>query len=46
VYTFNVDTALIGLSMGISAVISLTVTPGLLMTVKPRFIYGNKARTP
>jgi predicted RND superfamily exporter protein len=38
--------SLIGLSMGISAVISLTVIPVLLMTVKPRFIYGNKAQTP
>jgi predicted RND superfamily exporter protein len=38
--------ALIGLSMGISALISLTVIPVLLMTVKQKFIYGNKARMP
>jgi predicted RND superfamily exporter protein len=35
--------SLIGLSMAISAVVSLTVIPVLLMTVKPKFIYGNKA---
>lgn len=34
---------LIGLSMGISAVISLTVIPVLLTTVKPKFIYGNNS---
>jgi predicted RND superfamily exporter protein len=32
--------ALIALSMGISAVVSLTVIPVLLITVKPKFIYG------
>jgi predicted RND superfamily exporter protein len=34
---------LIGLSMGISAVVSLTVIPVLLATVKPRFIYGQNS---
>jgi predicted RND superfamily exporter protein len=31
---------LIALSMGISAVVSLTVIPVLLETIKPKFIYG------
>jgi predicted RND superfamily exporter protein len=37
--------SLIGLSMGISALISLTVIPVLLMTVKPKFIYGNNRQS-
>jgi predicted RND superfamily exporter protein len=36
---------LIALSMGISAAVSLTVIPVLLMTVKPKFIYGNNRRS-
>jgi len=32
--------ALIALSMGVSAVVSLTVIPVLITTVKPKFIYG------
>jgi predicted RND superfamily exporter protein len=31
---------LIALSMGISAIVSLTVIPMLIMTVRPKFIYG------
>jgi predicted RND superfamily exporter protein len=34
--------ALIMLSMGISALVSLTVIPALLTTVKPQFIYAQK----
>ncbi|MDR1247676.1 MAG: MMPL family transporter, partial [Treponema sp.] len=37
---------LIALSMGISATVSLTVIPVLLVTVKPRFIYGTQRTTP
>ncbi|MDR3301608.1 MAG: MMPL family transporter [Spirochaetaceae bacterium] len=33
---------LIGISMGLTAVASLTVIPVLLATVKPKFIYGKK----
>jgi predicted RND superfamily exporter protein len=36
---------LIALSMGISAVVSLTVIPVLLMTVRPKFIYGAPLRS-
>jgi predicted RND superfamily exporter protein len=36
---------LTALSMGISAVVSLTVIPALLMTVKPKFIYGNNRQS-
>jgi predicted RND superfamily exporter protein len=36
---------LIALSMGISAVVSLTVIPVLLTTVKPKFIYGNNRQS-
>ncbi|MDR1126522.1 MAG: MMPL family transporter [Treponema sp.] len=32
---------LIALSMGISAIVSLTVIPMLITTVRPKFIYGN-----
>jgi predicted RND superfamily exporter protein len=32
---------LVALSMAISALVSLTVIPALLITVKPKFIYGN-----
>jgi predicted RND superfamily exporter protein len=34
---------LIALSMGVSAVVSLTVIPVLITTVKPRFIYGTNS---
>ncbi|MDR1219211.1 MAG: MMPL family transporter, partial [Treponema sp.] len=33
---------LIALSMGISAIVSLTVIPMLIMTVRPTFIYGKR----
>jgi predicted RND superfamily exporter protein len=33
---------LVALSMGVSAVVSLTVIPVLITTVKPKFIYGGK----
>jgi predicted RND superfamily exporter protein len=36
---------IIALSMGISAVVSLTVIPVLLITVKPKFIYGNNRQS-
>jgi predicted RND superfamily exporter protein len=35
---------LIALSMGISAFVSLTVIPVLLMAVRPKFIYGNNGK--
>jgi predicted RND superfamily exporter protein len=35
--------ALIALSMSVSAVVSLTVVPVLLTTVKPKFIYGQNS---
>ncbi|MDR0583513.1 MAG: MMPL family transporter [Treponema sp.] len=38
--------ALIGLSMAISAIVSLTVIPVLLITVKPKFIYGKQKVQP
>jgi predicted RND superfamily exporter protein len=34
---------LIALSMGVSAIVSLTVIPVLLTTVKPKFIYGKNS---
>jgi predicted RND superfamily exporter protein len=37
--------ALVALSMAISAVVSLTVIPVLLTTVKPKFIYGASSKT-
>jgi predicted RND superfamily exporter protein len=36
---------IIALSMGISAIVSLTVIPVLLMVVKPKFIYGNNKQS-
>jgi predicted RND superfamily exporter protein len=36
---------IIALSMGISAVISLTVIPVLLETIRPKFIYGTRRNT-
>jgi predicted RND superfamily exporter protein len=36
---------LIALSMGISAIVSLTVIPMLIMTVRPKFIYGNNRQS-
>jgi uncharacterized protein len=36
--------ALIALSMLITALVSLTVIPALLMVIKPRFIYNNSSR--
>jgi predicted RND superfamily exporter protein len=36
--------ALVALSMVISAVVSLTVIPALLMTAKPKFIYGRRIK--
>ncbi|MDR0290121.1 MAG: MMPL family transporter [Treponema sp.] len=35
--------ALIGLSMIITAIVSLTIIPALLTTIKPKFIYGGQA---
>jgi predicted RND superfamily exporter protein len=34
---------LIALSMGVSAIVSLTVIPVLITTVKPKFIYGQNS---
>jgi predicted RND superfamily exporter protein len=33
---------LVALSMAVSAIVSLTVIPVLLTTVKPKFIYGQE----
>jgi len=34
--------ALVCLSMAVSAVVSLTVIPALLETVKPKFVFGER----
>jgi predicted RND superfamily exporter protein len=36
---------LVALSMAISAVVSLTVIPVLIMTIRPKFIYGNNRQS-
>jgi predicted RND superfamily exporter protein len=36
---------IVAMSMGISAIVSLTVIPMLLMTVKPKFIYGKNRQS-
>ena len=48
-YNFNVHIwlgSLVGLSMVVSVVAALTLFPALLMTVRPRFVFGPGARVP